>query len=80
MAICCAAQLWESISDDVGFDVRGERLADRPSETLKELKEVPPALLSFKATYRDNYQRLAAAKMKYEPENFFNVNQNIRPA
>ena len=33
-----------------------------------------------RATYRDNYQRLAAIKMKYDPENFFRVNQNIRPA
>jgi FAD/FMN-containing dehydrogenase len=32
-----------------------------------------------KATYRDNYGRLAAIKNKYDPENFFCVNQNIRP-
>jgi hypothetical protein len=32
------------------------------------------------ATYRDNYQRLAAIKKKYAPQNFFRVNQNIRPA
>lgn len=31
------------------------------------------------ATYRDNYQRLAAIKKKYDPDNFFRVNQNIRP-
>jgi FAD/FMN-containing dehydrogenase len=35
---------------------------------------------SIRATYRENYDRLAAAKRKYDPENFFNVNQNIRPA
>jgi len=31
------------------------------------------------AGYRDNYQRLAAIKKKYDPNNFFRVNQNIRP-
>ena len=32
-----------------------------------------------KATYGDNYERLAAIKKKYDPENFFRVNQNIKP-
>ena len=31
------------------------------------------------ATYRDNYQRLVEIKRKYDPRNFFRVNQNIRP-
>lgn len=32
-----------------------------------------------KATYRDNYKRLVAIKNEYDPENFFRVNQNIKP-
>ncbi len=32
-----------------------------------------------KASYRDNYERLVAIKRKYDPTNFFRVNQNITP-
>lgn len=32
-----------------------------------------------KAAYRDNYSRLVSLKNKYDPANFFRVNQNIRP-
>lgn len=34
----------------------------------------------IRATYRDNYDRLAAIKKKYDPANLFRVNQNIQPA
>ncbi len=33
-----------------------------------------------KASYRDNYERLAVIKRAYDPANFFRVNQNIQPA
>ncbi|WP_254167112.1 FAD-binding oxidoreductase [Chryseosolibacter histidini] len=31
------------------------------------------------ASYRDNYRQLARIKRKYDPDNFFKVNQNIKP-
>jgi FAD/FMN-containing dehydrogenase len=34
----------------------------------------------IRATYRDNYKRLAQIKAKYDAQNFFRVNQNIPPA
>jgi hypothetical protein len=33
-----------------------------------------------KAGYGDNYTRLAEIKAKYDPQNLFHVNQNIKPA
>ena len=32
-----------------------------------------------RAAYRENYSRLTAIKRKYDPANFFRVNQNIKP-
>ncbi|CAN5335593.1 FAD-binding oxidoreductase [soil metagenome] len=34
----------------------------------------------IKASYKDNYDRLTKIKRKYDPNNFFKVNQNILPA
>jgi len=33
----------------------------------------------IKAAYRDNYQRLAEIKHRYDPDNTFHINQNIQP-
>jgi FAD/FMN-containing dehydrogenase len=30
--------------------------------------------------YRPNYRRLQQIKAKYDPENFFHMNHNIRPS
>ena len=32
------------------------------------------------SAYGDNYKRLTKVKSKYDPDNFFRVNQNIKPA
>jgi hypothetical protein len=32
-----------------------------------------------KAAYGPNFQRLAEIKKKYDPQNLFRINQNIRP-
>jgi FAD/FMN-containing dehydrogenase len=33
-----------------------------------------------RAAYGDTYGRLVALKNKYDPANFFRMNQNIKPA
>ncbi len=34
----------------------------------------------IREAYGANYERLLALKQKYDPENFFRINQNIWPA
>ena len=43
---------------------------------------VPPGKVPtvIKAAFGANLPRLAAIKKKYDPTNFFRVNQNVKPA
>lgn len=34
----------------------------------------------IRAAYRGNYDRLSQIKKRYDPDNFFHINQNIPPA
>jgi hypothetical protein len=36
--------------------------------------------IRVRAAYGDHYDRLSQLKRKFDPDNFFRVNQNIRPA
>jgi FAD/FMN-containing dehydrogenase len=45
---------------------------------LNALGEESDAVI--KAAFGENYSRLAQVKKRYDPDNFFRVNQNIRPA
>jgi hypothetical protein len=33
----------------------------------------------IRATYRDSYERLSVVKSKYDPQNVFHINQNVKP-
>ena len=50
--------------------LRGGRLLNFMSEDDQE---------RIKANYKGNYDRLVDVKRKYDPDNLFHLNQNIKP-
>ena len=61
-----ARQLWEAIRPFSTGGVYANNLGDEGTERVE-------------AAYGENYPRLRALKNKYDPTNFFRLNQNIKP-
>ncbi|WP_422933841.1 BBE domain-containing protein [Sinomonas sp. P47F7] len=63
---------------------RGPQLLERAARVLgaRRLPQLQDAddQSRIEATLGSNYARLAEVKGKYDPDNFFHVNQNIKPA
>jgi Berberine and berberine like len=62
-----ARDLWDAIRPFSAGGVYANNLGDEGADRVQ-------------AAYGENYPRLAALKSKYDPTNFFRLNQNIRPA
>ncbi len=58
---------WNAVHPYSGGGVYVNFMMDEPEERIRD-------------AYRENYDRLAAIKRKYDPENLFHLNQNIKPA
>jgi FAD/FMN-containing dehydrogenase len=59
-----AKRYWEAVHP---YTLRGAYINFMMDERIDRIK----------ATYQDNYERLSESKRKYDPTNFFRVNQNI---
>ena len=62
-----ARSLWEALRPYSSGGVYANNLGDEGDERVKE-------------AYGDNDSRLARVKRRYDPDNFFRMNQNIAPA
>ena len=65
--ISWARALWDAIHPFSTGGVYANNLGDEGEDRVK-------------SAYGANYPRLAALKARYDPENFFRMNQNVRPA
>lgn len=61
-----ARELWSAVSPYSTGGVYANNLGDEGEDRVR-------------AAYGENYARLVALKNKYDPNNFFRLNQNIRP-
>ncbi|WP_439373963.1 FAD-binding oxidoreductase [Bradyrhizobium sp. DASA03120] len=62
-----ARELWSAVRPYSTGGVYANNLGDEGEDRIRD-------------AYGENYQRLAALKTKYDPTNFFRLNQNIKPA
>src|SRR6185312_8451971 len=61
-----ARELWDAVSPYSTGGVYANNLGDEGEDRVR-------------AAYGENHARLVALKNKYDPTNFFRLNQNIRP-
>nr|WP_246583751.1 FAD-binding oxidoreductase [Bradyrhizobium iriomotense] len=61
-----ARELWSAVRPYSTGGVYANNLGDEGEDRIRD-------------AYGENYPRLAALKMKYDPTNFFRLNQNIKP-
>ncbi|HEX5170587.1 MAG TPA: FAD-binding oxidoreductase [Cyclobacteriaceae bacterium] len=74
---------WENSSDDTMCIDWAKKLSDKTAQYSTGgvyVNFISEGEDRVAAAFGSNYERLAQIKLKYDPENFFRVNQNILPA
>lgn len=67
MSIRWAREVWHAARPFTTGGVYANNLGDEGEDRVR-------------AAYGENHARLAAIKARYDPSNFFRLNQNIRPS